>query len=47
MVYSEVLQALEEVMPKCEDWTAVNIYSKLVSMVAMITGYVVRNFTTY
>ncbi|KAL5448482.1 hypothetical protein PMIN07_001004 [Paraphaeosphaeria minitans] len=40
MVYSEVLQALEEVMPTCEDWTAVNIYGKLVSMVAMITGRV-------
>ncbi|KAJ4355937.1 uncharacterized protein N0V89_003962 [Didymosphaeria variabile] len=38
VVYSEVLQALEEFMPKCEDWTAVNIYGKLVSMVATITG---------
>ncbi|KAJ4297925.1 hypothetical protein N0V90_005824 [Kalmusia sp. IMI 367209] len=38
VVYAEVQQAFEEEMPACEDWTAVNIYSKLVNMVAKITG---------
>ncbi|KAL1605327.1 hypothetical protein SLS60_004875 [Paraconiothyrium brasiliense] len=38
LIADEPLGALEEFMPKCEDWTAVNIYGKLVSMVATITG---------
>lgn len=35
-----VEQSLKEEMPDCEDWTSVNIYSKLVKMVAKITGRV-------
>lgn len=31
-------QAFKEEMPECTDWTTVNIYSKLVNMVARISG---------
>lgn len=38
VVFEEVQLAFEEEMPKCDDWTPVNIHSKLLTMVGRITG---------
>ena len=38
VIFEEVQQAFKEEMPGCADWTALNIYFKLVNMVAKISG---------
>lgn len=38
IIFDEVERAFEEDMPSCSDWTAVNVWSTIATMVAKVSG---------